>query len=128
MRTSLHIVLGVLLWVVFIYYWHLVMKQPVTAETKRALLIVGAIVAGITVFDVFWILYNVRLGRRTRRRTRPAETPAPALDFLGRTFVAHNDAELRAARYIEVHVIQMEDTDTVGGHKLFRITGEVPEA
>lgn len=128
MRTTLHIVLGVLLWVVFIYYWHLVMKQPVTGETRRALLIVGIIVASITVFDFFWILYNVRLARRSRRRARPAEAPAPTLDFLGRTFVAHNDEELRRARYIEVHVIQMEDTDTVGGHKLFRITGEVPEA
>ena len=128
MRTSLHIVLGVLLWVVFIYYWHLVMKQPVTDETRRALLIVGAIVASITVFDFFWILYNVRLARRNRRTMRPLETAPPTLDFLGRTFVAHNDAELRAARYIEVHVIQMEDTDTVGGHKLFRVTGEVPDA
>ena len=128
MRTTLHIILGVLLWVVFIYYWHLVMKQPVTDETRRALLIVGAIVASITVFDFFWILYNVRLARRNRRTMRPLETAPPTLDFLGRTFVAHNDAELRAARYIEVHVIQMEDTDTVGGHKLFRVTGEVPEA
>jgi hypothetical protein len=70
----------------------------------------------------------VRLGKRTRRRTRPAEIPAPSLDFLGRTFVAHNDAELRSARYIEVHVIQMEDEQSAAGHKLFRVTGEVPEA
>ncbi len=128
MRTTLHIILGVLLWVVFIYYWHLVMNQPVTDETKRALSVVGIIVASITVFDFFWILYNVRLGRRTRRVTRPVEIPAPSLDFLGRTFVAHNDAELRAARYIEVHVIQVEDDKSAAGHKLFRVTGEVPEA
>jgi hypothetical protein len=128
MRTTLHIIFGVLLWVVFIYYWNLVMKQPVTEETKRALMIVGIIVASITVFDFFWVLYNVRLGKRTRRRTRPAEIPAPSLDFLGRTFVAHNDAELRSARYIEVHVIQMEDEQSAAGHKLFRVTGEVPEA
>ena len=128
MRTTLHIILGVLLWVVFIYYWHLVMKQPVTGETKRALMIVGAIVASISVFDFFWVLYNVRLGKRTRRQTRPAEIPAPSLDFLGRTFVAHNDEELRRARYIEVHVVQMEDDKSAAGHKLFRVTGEVPEA
>jgi hypothetical protein len=128
MRTTLHIILGVLLWVVFIYYWHLVMKQPVTEETKRALMIVGAIVASISVFDFFWVLYNVRLAKRTRRQTRPAEIPAPSLDFLGRTFVAHNDEELRRARYIEVHVVQMEDDRSTAGHKLFRVTGEVPEA
>jgi hypothetical protein len=127
MRTTLHMLLGALLWVVFAYYWHLVMKQPVTDETKRALAIVGVIVAVITVFDFFWILYNIRLSRRTRRRARSAEVPAPVLDFLGRTFVAHNDQELRSARYIEVHVVQMEDGDAAGGHKLFRITGEDPE-
>ena len=128
MRTTLHIILGALLWVVFIYYWRVVMQQPVTAETQRALFIVGGIVAAITIFDFFWILYNVRLAKRTRRRARPAEAPAPSFDFLGRTFVAHNEVELRRARYIEVHVIQMEDGDTTGGHKLFRITGEVPDA
>jgi hypothetical protein len=128
MRTTLHIILGVLLWVVFIYYWHVVMNQPVTMETKRALMVVGGIVGTITVFDFFWILYNVRLGRRTRRVTRPAEIPAPSFDFLGRMFVAHNEAELRSARYIEVHVIQMEDDESAAGHKLFRVTGEVPEA
>ena len=120
--------LGALLWVVFAYYWHLVMKQPVTDETQRALVIVGIIVAAITVFDFFWIIYNVRLSRRTRRRTRPAEVPAPAIDFLGRTFVAHSDEDLRRARYIEVHVVQMEDGESAGGHKLFRVTDEVPEA
>jgi hypothetical protein len=128
MRTTLHILLGVLLWTVFAWYWHLVMKQPVTDETKRALVIVGSIVAGITIFDSIWVMYNVRLGRRTRRRERPAEAPAPSFDFLGRMFVAHSDQELRHARYIEVHVVQMEDTDTAAGHKLFRVTDEVPEA
>lgn len=128
MRTTLHIILGVLLWVVFIYYWYIVMKQPITDETRRALFIVGGLVAGITIFDFLWIRYNVRLARRTRRRARAAEAPAPSFDFLGRTFVAHNDAELRRARYIEVHVVQMEDGDEVGGHKLFRVTDEVPEA
>jgi hypothetical protein len=128
MRTTLHLVLGVLLWAVFAWYWYLVMKQPVTDETKRALVIVGAIVAVITIFDFFWILYNVRLAKRSRRRSRPAEVPAPLLDFLGRTFVAQNDETLRRARYIEVHVVQMEDDESAGGHKLFRVTGEVPDA
>lgn len=128
MRTTLHIVLGVLLWAVFAWYWYLVMKQPVTDETKRALAIVGAIVAVITIFDFFWVLYNVRLARRSRRRSRPAEVPAPLLDFLGRTFVTQNDETLRRARYIEVHVVQMEGGESAGGHKLFRVTGEVPDA
>lgn len=126
MRTTLHILLGVLLWAVFAWYWHLVMSQPVTGETKRALVIVGSIVAIITLFDFFWVLYNVRLSRRSRRRARPAAAEAPKFDFLGRTFVAQNDDELRRARYIEVHVVQMEDDASARGHKLFRITNEVP--
>lgn len=128
MRTALHIFLGVLLWAVFAWYWHLVMRQPVTGETRRALFIVGGIVAIITIFDFFWVLYNVRLARRSRRRSRPPAAPAPAFDFLGRTFVAQSDEDLRRARYIEVHVVQMEDDATARGHKLFRVTGRVPEA
>jgi hypothetical protein len=128
MRTALHMLLGVLLWVVFAYYWHLVMKQPVTAETKRALVIVGSIVAAISLFDLIWIYHNIRIARRSQRRARRVAAPAPTRDFLGRRFVVQNEALLRRARYIEVYVLQMEDDDTAGDQKLFRVTDEVPNA
>ncbi len=127
MRTGLHILLGVLLWTVFAFYWHLVMQQSITDQTRRALMIVGGIVAVITIFDVFWIFHNRRIARRSRRRGRREAAPAPSFDFLGRMFVAQSDEQLHRARYIEVHVVQMEDDEMATGRKLFRVTDEVPE-
>jgi hypothetical protein len=118
--------LGLLLWVVFAYYWHIVMQRPITEETRRALLIVGGIVAGITLFDLGWIFHNIRIARRSRRRHRRAEAPAPAADFLGRTFMAQSDDALRRARYVEVTVVEMSDQAGSTGHKLFRVSDHVP--
>lgn len=125
-RTVFHIVLGLVLWVVFCFYWHLVMQQPITDETKRALAIVGTVVAVITVFDWFWIFHNVRIARRTRRHGRRPEPPAPLKDFLGRTFMSQDDV-LHRARYIEVLVVEMTDDTRSAGHKLFRVSDTVPE-
>jgi hypothetical protein len=125
-RTIIHIVLGTLLWVVFCFYWHLVMQQPITGETERALVIVGTVVAAITLFDWFWIFHNVRIARRTRRRGRRAEPPAPTTDFLGRTFMAQDDV-LHRAHYIEVYLVEMSDENQSAGHKLFRVSDTVPE-
>ena len=125
-RTIIHIVLGVLLWVVFGFYWHLVMQQPITGQTRHALIIVGTVVAAITVFDWFWILHNLRIARRTRRRARRVEPPVPSVDFLGRVFTAQDDM-LRRARYIEVTVVELADEHRSTGHKLFRVRDAVPE-
>jgi hypothetical protein len=126
-RTVLHILLGIALWAVFGWYWHLVMQQPVTPEAKRALLVVAIIVAGIWLFDVYWIFHNLRIARRGRRRNRRPEPALPATDFLGRTFMAQSDEVLRRARYIEVHVVEMADEQGSAGHKLFRVNERVPE-
>jgi hypothetical protein len=118
--------MGLLLWVVFCFYWYLVMQQPITEETRRALIIVGSTVAVITVFDWFWIFHNVRLARRTRRRGRRADAPLPRTDFLGRTFTAQDEV-LHRARYVEVYVVEMADERESAGHKLFRVNETVPE-
>jgi hypothetical protein len=76
-RTIVHIILGLLLWVVFCFYWHIVMQQPITEQTRRALIIVGTAVAVITIFDWFWIFHNLRIAKHSRRRGRRAEPPAP---------------------------------------------------
>ncbi len=124
----MHMLLGALLWVVFAYYWYLVMNQPVTHQTRLALLVVGCIVGGITLFDIGWIAHNVRIAKHSRRKTRREGAEAPQTDFLGRTFTTRNDEELHRARYIEVHVVQMEDDDHAVGHKLFRVTDQIPGA
>ena len=125
-RTIIHIAMGLLLWVVFALYWHLVMQQEITQETRRALIIVGTVVAVITVFDWFWIFHNLRIARRTRRRDRRAEPLPPTVDFLGRNFMAQDDL-LRRARYVEVSVVMMSDERESAGHKLFRVSDTVPE-
>jgi hypothetical protein len=125
-RTIIHIVLGLVLWVVFCFYWHLVMQQPITDETKRALAIVGTLVAVITLFDWMWIFHNVRIARHSRRRERRATPRLPFTDFLGRTFTAQDD-ELHRARYIEVTIVEMADEKHSEGHKLFRVRDTVPE-
>jgi hypothetical protein len=124
-RTIIHIVLGLLLWLVFGFYWHLVMQQPIAEQTRRALVIVGTVVAAITVFDWLWIFHNLRIARRTRRRGRRADPLLPRTDFLGRVFTAQDDV-LRRARYIEVSVVEMADERETAGHKLFRVSDTVP--
>ena len=125
-RTTVHIILGLLLWVVFCFYWHIVMQQPISEQTRRALIIVGTTVAVITVFDWLWIFHNLHIARNSRRRGRRAEPAPPGKDFLGRTFMAQDDV-LRRARYIEVSVVEMTDERESAGHKLFRVRDAVPE-
>ena len=125
-RTIIHLFLGIVLWVVFAFYWHLVMQQPITDQTRRALIVVGTIVAVITLFEWFWIFHNVRIARTTRRRGRRAEPPLPRRDFLGRTFMTQ-DEMLRRARYVEVSIVEMADETQSAGHKLFRVSDFVPE-
>jgi len=126
-RTGLHILLGILLWVVFGYYWHLVFQRPVTPHTKFALIGVSVIVAFITLFLVYWVFHNRRIARRNQRRTRRiASVAGPDTDFMGRTIVSPGAAELARAAYIEVGVLDMAETDSdVAGHKVFRV-GDVP--
>lgn len=124
-RTTIHIVLGVLLWVVFCFYWHLVMQQPISDETRRALVTVGSIVGIITVFDWFWIFHNIRISRRSRRRGRRADPPLPRTDFLGRVYMAQDEV-VRRARYVEVSVVEMADETQSAGHKLLRVSDTVP--
>lgn len=125
-RTVIHILFGIVLWVVFCFYWHLVMQQPITAETKRALVIVATLVAAITLFDWLWIFHNLRIHKRTRRRGRRAVPRLPITDFLGRKFTEQEDM-LHRARYIEVSIIELADENSAYGHKLFRVSDTVPE-
>ena len=127
-RTGVHIVLGILLWIVFGYYWYIVFQRPITPHTRMALIIVSVIVAVVTLFLVFWIFHNRRIARKhPRRRQRPPETAAPTTDFLGRQLMTPIQSELTAARYIEVHVVNMGgDGEESKEHKVFRTREELP--
>lgn len=127
LRTTVHILLGAVLWLVFGYYWYLVMQQPVTYETKRALICVGAIVAVITLVDAFWIIHNIRIARFGKRRARQTAAEPPVEDFLGRAFIAQSEEAIRSAPYIEVHVVEIADDKNAVKHKLLRISELGPE-
>jgi hypothetical protein len=120
-------VLGILLWVVFGYYWHLVFQRPISQHTRFALVGVSAIVVVITLFLVYWVFHNRRIARRNQRRTRRvASVAGPDVDFLGRAIVSPRAGELARAPYVEVGVLDMDDGEgEVTGHKVFRI-GDVP--
>jgi len=127
LRTIFHMLLGLLLWAVFVWYWSIVMQRPISDETRRALLIVGITVGAITLFDVFWVFHNIRISRRNRRTTRRPQVRAPSHDFLGRSFIAQSDDSVRRARYVEVHVVEIGETDADRrSHKLFRVSDVIP--
>ncbi len=117
MRLVLHILLGILLWVVFAYYWYLVFQRPVSEHTKFALIVVGAMVLGVYLFLTGWIFHNKGIYRRKGpRKQRLTGVKRSASDFLGRQLVVADDELLKSARYIEVHI----DDDTTSGRKVFR--------
>ncbi len=124
----MHILMGVLLWVLFLYYWHLVMSQPISDHTRTALIIVVSLVAFITIFDIVWVHYNMNLVRQDRRLSRPVPAPLPTTDFLGREFIAPDDVDVRTAGYIEVDILNVDTKTHRGGKKMFRAPTEVPEA
>lgn len=127
-RGRLHILLGILLWVVFGYYWYIVVQRPITEYTRIALIAVGSIVVLITLFLVVWVIHNQRiakqLGRRNRRVTRP---PMPAADFLGRTFIATSQEQLQSAPYVEIYIVETVDTEEAREHKVFRVSDKLPK-
>ena len=126
-QTYLHIALGILLWIVFGYYWTIVVRQPLSPHTRVALVAVGSIVGGTVIFLYLWVLHNMRIARRKRRKSRPNTAFPPVADFLGRTFIATSDEELRRAPYIEVHVVETEDdTGLTAEHKIFRVADQLP--
>jgi hypothetical protein len=126
-RTILHIILAVLLWSVFGYYWYIVVQRPLSDHTRIALTAVGSIIAVMTLFSTWWVYHNLRIARRSERRVRRREVAvAPERDFLGRTFVATSEYELKQASYVEVHLVQMDDAE-MPDHKIFRVTESIPE-
>jgi len=127
-RNVLHIILGILLWVVFAYYWYLVVQRPITEHTQLALIIVGSLIAAISLFLTFWILHNRRIARRNnRRKERWAGAAVPEKDFLGRPFVESNDDSLRRAGYIEVHLVDIGDHSGESVHKVLRPKIDIPK-
>jgi len=109
--------------VVFGYYWYLVVQRPITDHTRVALMAVGSIVAAISLFLAMWVNHNTRIARKLgRRKKRVSSVALPETDFLGRTFVASSHEQLVAAPFVEVHIIEMWDSQGSSEQKVFRVS------
>lgn len=121
-RSIFHILLGILLWILFGYYWWLVVQRPITQHTHYALIAVGAITAGITLFLIGWVFHNTRIARRLKRRnSRVSGMPGVTVDFLGRRLVIADEGRLKQSGYIEVQVEERKEGNDVIREKFFRI-------
>lgn len=115
MRNAWHIFVSILMWCLLGYYWYVVARRQVTAESGVALLVLLGIVLAGLVITLFWVSHNLRLSARLGQRKGFPPKPEPFThDHLGRPLVAPPRTELRAATTVVVEL----DAD---GNKIYRI-------
>jgi hypothetical protein len=121
LRHFVHAVVAALLWVVFIYYWRIVFRQPMNPDTRTALMTLAILTFATTVYLSGWVVHNIQIHRRVRsRRQRRRETPGPTRDYLGRRIVLGDTERLRRAHHIEVDVFRASRDDHVLEQKVFK--------
>ena len=98
LRLVIHIVFGVLAWVLFGYYWALVAQRRITENTIRGLVILALCVATIWLLTGLWVQHNRRrfAGRPDRRKRRAAPQDLPEIDAIGQPVEVEGDALDRA--------------------------------
>ena len=122
-RNTVHVVFAAMLWVVFAYYWFLVGQRPVNPGSQTAIVVLGILALLAVLFVTLWILHNIRIFRKMQRRmARRTPVEPPKHDFLGRTFVAESQSELKRASYIEVQIRETTVDGKKVEEKLFRTT------
>jgi hypothetical protein len=105
LRNTLHATAAALLWVVFIYYWCIVLRRPMSADTKTALVTLSVITAVSMGCIAVWVFHNVRVYRALdRRKARRGAVLDTHRDVLGRRVIIGDPAVLKRATYIEVDV------------------------
>ncbi len=121
LRQTIHAVVAVLLWVVFVFYWAIVFRQPMNPDTKTALVTLGVLTLLSALFLVAWIFHNVlirrRFGERRRRRRNASE---PTRDYLGRRIIMENAERLRRSNHIQVELARSTYSDLLVEHKIFK--------
>ncbi|UCG51986.1 MAG: hypothetical protein JSW58_00070 [Candidatus Latescibacterota bacterium] len=120
-RQTVHAIVAVLLWIVFVYYWSIVIRRPMNPDTKMALIALTSLTVLSAIYLAIWIYHNVRVHRkyRDRRRLRREATP-PDRDYLGRRLVMADPEGLRRANYIEVKVVDSRINGKRLEQKIFR--------
>ena len=126
MRSTIHAIIAVLLWVVFVRYWQIVMQRPMSEDTQLAIVTLGALAFLSALYLVVWVYYNVRLARRLhRRRARLMGVDTPMRDYMGRWIVVDHAADLRRANYIEIEVKRIIRPEGAIEEKIFRTIPQV---
>jgi hypothetical protein len=105
LRNALHIASSAALWVVFVYYWRIVLRQPMNPDTRTALVILTALALLGIVYITAWIYHNLRIFRTSdRRRKRRNVAWTAERDYLGRILVFERRETLERSNYIEVEM------------------------
>ena len=121
MRNAVHGVIAALLWAVFFRYWQIVAQQPMNPDTRVAMATLSVLAFLGALYLILWVLYNVRLSRKFRRRQRRLLEPKlPVRDYLGRWIVVDRPEILRQAQYIEIDVKRIMTENEIIEEKLFR--------
>ena len=121
LRNTIHGIVSVLLWIVFIRYWHIVMQQPMNPDTRTAIATLASLAFLTAVYLVVWVYYNIRLSRKhQRRKTRMTTATDPLQDYMGRWIVVDHPEALPTANYIEIELRQREGDDETVEEKVFR--------
>jgi hypothetical protein len=111
-----------LLWIVFVRYWQIVMRQPMGEDVQLAIATLGALAFLSALYLVVWVYYNVRLARRLqRRRARLMGVDTPMRDYMGRWIVVDRAEDLHRANYMEIEVKRVIRPDGAIEEKIFRI-------
>lgn len=123
LRTFLHVVLAILLWIVFGGYWLIVFRRPINSETATAIVTLGALTFLAMIYLYAWMVYNVRLAKTLPKRVRRRRgMRGPIQDFLGRWIVVDHPTRVMKANYVEVEVRKNVVNDRSLEEKIFHTT------
>jgi hypothetical protein len=126
LRNTIHAIVAVLLWVVFVRYWQIVMRRPMSEDTQVAIVTLGALAFLSALYLVLWVYYNVRLARRLqRRKARLMGVDTPMRDYMGRWIVVDDAADMHRSNYIEIEVKRIVRPDGAIEEKILRTSPEV---
>lgn len=105
LKNALHITASAALWIVFVCYWRIVLRQPMNPDTRTALVVLAILTVLTIVYLTGWIHHNLRIYRTSdRRRKRRSVVGSPDRDYLGRPLVFESHDTLERSNYIEVHI------------------------
>ncbi len=118
MRHGWHVFISLLLWCLFGYYWYVVARRQVSADSGVAVLVLLGFLAVALFLTLAWVLHNKRLAARLgRRKGFKSPTETFTHDYLGRPLVAPPLVVLRSSTSV---VLTLDDE----GRKVYRIVSE----